>query len=146
MFLLYLLGCQTSIQFDFLSVLFLFFFLIVVVLLLVVRGGTVYLPIPPSWPVVCFNFFQYFIYLLLDRGERREKEREREKRHCVVASCLHMTGTRSSSQACALTGNPTYLDLLLCRVMLNQPSQMSQGKMAPFFKSISLGLPAKMEA
>ena len=51
-----------------------------------------YLPIPPSWPVVCFNFFQYFIYLLLDRGERREKEREREKRHCVVASHVSPTG------------------------------------------------------
>ena len=57
MFLLYLLGCQTSIQFDFLSALFLFFFLIVVVLLLVVRGGTVCLPMPPSWPEVPDLYF-----------------------------------------------------------------------------------------
>ena len=46
MFLLYLLGCGTSIQFDFLAVLVVFKF--VVVLLLVVRGGTVCLPTPPS--------------------------------------------------------------------------------------------------
>ena len=44
MFLLYFLGCWTSIQFDFLSVLvvlFIYFLKIVVVLLLVVLGGTV---------------------------------------------------------------------------------------------------------
>ena len=53
MFLLYLLGCWTSIQFDFLSVLVLVFvFKFVVVLLLVVQGGTVCLPMPPSWPEV----------------------------------------------------------------------------------------------
>ena len=49
MFLLQLLGCQTSIQFDFLSVLVVFVFIFVVVLLLVVWGGTVCLPMPPSW-------------------------------------------------------------------------------------------------
>ena len=48
MFLLYLLGCWTSIQFDFLSVLVVFCFYIVV--LLVVRGGAVCLPMLPSWP------------------------------------------------------------------------------------------------
>ena len=47
-----ILGCQTSIQFDFLSVLVVFCFKIVVVLLLVVRGGTACLPMPPSWPEV----------------------------------------------------------------------------------------------
>ena len=49
MFLLLLLGCRTSIQFDFLAVLVLFAFKFVAVLLLVVRGGKVYLPMPPSW-------------------------------------------------------------------------------------------------
>ena len=49
MFLLYLLGCRTYIQFDFLSVLGFFVFNFVVNLLLVVRGGTVCLPTPPSW-------------------------------------------------------------------------------------------------
>ena len=43
MFLLYLLGYRTSIQFDFLAVL-------VVILLLVVQGSEVYLPTPSSWP------------------------------------------------------------------------------------------------
>ena len=37
MFLLYVLGCRTSLLFNFLSV-------------LVVRGGAVCLPTPPSWP------------------------------------------------------------------------------------------------
>ena len=37
-------------KFDFLSVLVVFCFSIVVVFLLVVRGGTVCLPTPPSWP------------------------------------------------------------------------------------------------
>ena len=47
MFLLYLLGCRTSIQFDFLAVLVVFVFKFVVVLW-VVQGGTVCLPAPPS--------------------------------------------------------------------------------------------------
>ena len=48
----YLLGCQTSIQFDFLSVLVVFVFKFVDALLLVVRGGTVCLTMPPTWPEV----------------------------------------------------------------------------------------------
>ena len=56
MFLVYLFGCRTSIQFDFLSVLVFFFFLSVIVLLLVVGGGTVCLPTPPSWPEVGMPF------------------------------------------------------------------------------------------
>ena len=51
MFLLYLLGCWTSIQFDFLLVLVVLCFYIVVVLLLVVQGGAMCLPMPPSWPL-----------------------------------------------------------------------------------------------
>ena len=55
-FLLYLLGCWTSIQFDLLSVLIVFCFYIVVVLLSVVRGGTVCLPTSPSWSEdICDN-------------------------------------------------------------------------------------------
>ena len=49
MFLLYLLGCQTSIQLDFLTVLVDIVFTFIVALLLVVRGGTVCLPMPPCW-------------------------------------------------------------------------------------------------
>ena len=51
------LGCRTSIQFDFLEVLVVFVFKFVVVLLLVVRGGTVCLPMPPSWPEVLSLIF-----------------------------------------------------------------------------------------
>ena len=51
MFLLYLLGCWTFIQFDFWQFWFFFVFKFVVVLL-VVRGGKVYLPMPPSWSEV----------------------------------------------------------------------------------------------
>ena len=60
MFLLYLLGCWTSIEFDFLSVLVVFCFSIVVVLLLVVQGGTMCLPMPPSWLAIC-QFLNIFI-------------------------------------------------------------------------------------
>ena len=52
MFLLLLLSCWTSIQFDFLTVLGVFVFKFVIVLLLVVQEGTVCLPMPPSWPEV----------------------------------------------------------------------------------------------
>ena len=55
MFLLYLLGCQTSMRFDFLSVLVVLCFKIVVVLLLVVREGMVCLPTPPSWLEVSYK-------------------------------------------------------------------------------------------
>ena len=70
-FLLYLLGCRTSMQFDFMSVLVvLFFFLILDVLLLVVRGGTVCLPMPPSWPEAqqmrtTFAFIKIYSYTSL---------------------------------------------------------------------------------
>ena len=49
-------------------------------------------------------FFKEFIYLFLDRGEEREKERERNS---VVVSHAPPTGdlTWPAPQACALTGN-----------------------------------------
>ena len=40
-----------------------FVFKFVVVLLLVVRGGTVYLPMPPSWPEVSKIRTQYFSFM-----------------------------------------------------------------------------------
>ena len=67
---LYLIGCWTSLQFDFLSVLVVFCFQIIVVLLLVAQGSTVCLPTPPPWPEVSlydlFNIVldgvcQYFV-------------------------------------------------------------------------------------
>ena len=47
------------------------------------------------------HFFKDFIYLFLERQERREKEEE--KHQCVVAS--RMPPTWPTTQACALTGN-----------------------------------------
>ena len=60
MFLLYLLGCRTSIQFDFLAVLV---FKCVVVLLLVVQGSKIYLPTPPCClEVVSLIFSIIFLF------------------------------------------------------------------------------------
>ena len=54
------------------------------------------------------NFFKKdFIYLFLERGEGREKERERregEKYQCVVAFHVPLLGTWPTTQACTLTG------------------------------------------
>ena len=44
-------------------------------------------------------FKKDFIYLFLERGEGREKERERNIRF----SCAHLGGTWPTTQACALT-------------------------------------------
>ena len=55
---------------------------------------------------VLSNFFKGFIYLFLERGEGREKERERN-----INVWLPLTwpplGTWPTTQACALTGNQT---------------------------------------
>ena len=47
-------------------------------------------------------FFKGFIYLFLERGEGREKERERN-----ISVWLPLTWPSLGTQACALTGNPT---------------------------------------
>ena len=75
-------------------------------------------------------------FLFLERGEGREKERERnthvwENRHQSVASHTPTLGTWTTTQACALTGNWTG-DLLVCTVALNPQSHTSQG----FFPNI----------
>ena len=67
------------------------------------------------------HFFKDFIYLLLDRGEGREEERERH----VVAS--HAPPPPTGPWACALTGNQTS-DPLVRRLALNPLSHTSQGK------------------
>ena len=52
------------------------------------------------------KFFKVFIYLFLERGERRDKERERN-----INVWLPLTwpplGTWPAAQACALPGNQT---------------------------------------
>ena len=72
-----------------------------------------------------FFFFKDFIYLFLDKGEGREKERERN-----IAVWLPLThpllGTWPTTQACPLTGNQTRVPLFYSPV-LNPLSYTSQG-------------------
>ena len=85
---------------------------------------------------LCFHFFKKdFVYLLLERGEGTEKERERNIN--VWLPLMHPSpGTWPATQACALTrsqtGNP-----LVCRPALNPPSHTSQGSSHIFiFKTL----------
>ena len=70
-------------------------------------------------------FFKDFIYLFLERGEGREKLRERN-----ISVWLPLTypllGIWPATQACALTGNRTS-DPLVLRSVLNPLSHTSQG-------------------
>ena len=76
------------------------------------------------------TFLKDFIYLFLDRGGGREKERERN-----ISVWLSLTrpllGIWPATQACALTGNPTD-DPLVHRLVLNPLSHTSQGGMKKF--------------
>ena len=71
-----------------------------------------------------FYPLKHFIYLFLDWGEWREKERERS------IGCLLNTPNWDSSwpatQACALSGNRTQ-DLSVCGTMPSPLSHISQG-------------------
>ena len=71
-----------------------------------------------------YSFFKRF-YLFLDRGEGREKERERNIN--VWLPLVHpQLGTWPKTQAYALTGNRTG-NPLVCRPELNPLSHTSQG-------------------
>ena len=73
---------------------------------------------------VYYSFFKDFIYLFLDRGEGREKERER---NVSVWSPLERTPPRiwPATQACALPRNRTS-DPLVCSPALNPLSHTIQ--------------------
>ena len=71
------------------------------------------------------SFKKYFIYLFLERGEGREKERERNMNVWLPLACP-LLGTWPATQACALTGNWTN-DPLVLRPALNTVSHTSQG-------------------
>ena len=77
---------------------------------------------PGHWLSWCWGFFYIFkkdfIYLLLERGEGREKERERN------ASTL--LDDQIYDDACALTRDGTG-DLSLCRTVPNRLSHAGQG-------------------
>ena len=85
-----------------------------------------------SSKVIYFYFLKtLFIYLFLERGERREKERERHQ--CVVTSHMHtLLGTWPATQSWALTGNRTG-DPLVGSPALNPLSQSSHGKSYFFY-------------
>ena len=78
------------------------------------------------------SFFKKdFTYLLLERGEGREKEREREKHQCVVASCAPPTGDLAHNP-----GMCPYWELKQwpfgLQVALNPLSHTSQGYLLVF--------------
>ena len=79
-------------------------------------------------------FFSFFIsiYLFLERGEEKEKERKRNI-HVWLPPMHPPLGTQPTTQACAPTGNWTS-NPLGCRPELNPLSHTSQGFF--FFKSV----------
>ena len=77
-----------------------------------------------SFPILSF-FKKSLFYLFLDRGEGRDKERERNLN--VWLPLMHpQLGTWPATQACALTGSQTS-DPLVHRPALNSLSHTSQG-------------------
>ena len=74
-------------------------------------------------------FYKDFIYLLEERREGRDKEREKTsicKRYIDWLPLTHPMETWPAIQVCALTGNRTS-DLLVRRSVLNPLSHTSQG-------------------
>ena len=75
--------------------------------------------------IINYLFKKDFTYLVLERGEGKEKERERN-----IPVWFPLTypplGTWPATQARALTGNGTG-DPLLFRLVLNPPTHTSQG-------------------
>ena len=69
-------------------------------------------------------------YLFLERGEGREKERERNINVWLPLACP-LLGIRPTTQACALTGNQT-CNPLVHRPVLNPQSHTSQNLNAKF--------------
>ena len=78
-----------------------------------------------------FSFLKDFIYLFLESGEGKEKERERS-----INVWLPLMGplleTSPTTQACALTGNLTR-DTLVLRLALNSLSHTREGYIFSFF-------------
>ena len=85
------------------------------------------------YPFTGVYIFKDFIYLFLERGEGREKERERDINVWMFLKCP-LLETWPTIQACALSGNQTS-DPLVHRPALNPPSHTSQGNIL-FLKKI----------
>ena len=71
-------------------------------------------------------FFKLLFILFLERGEGREKERERNMNVWLLLVCPPL-GTWPATQACAPTGNQTG-DPMVHRLALNPLSHTSQGE------------------
>ena len=85
---------------------------------------------PPFFVIVYCGLLGYYFHLkiiclFLERGEGREKERERNINVCLPLTCS-LLGTWPTTKACALTGNQTS-DHLVLRLALNPLSHTSQG-------------------
>ena len=74
--------------------------------------------------LILFYFLKIF-HLFLERGERRDKEKEKNISVWLPLTCP-LLGTWPETQACALTGNRIG-DPLLCRLVLSPLSHTSQG-------------------
>ena len=72
-----------------------------------------------------FSFFKDFIYLFLERGEGREKERERNI-NVWLPLMNPLLGAWPATQACALAENQIH-DSLVCSLAPNPLSHISQG-------------------
>ena len=77
-----------------------------------------------------FFFLKDFIYLFLERGEGKKKERERNISVWLCLVCPLM-GTWPATQTCVLTGNRASYPLV-CRPVLNPLSHTSQGNLQIF--------------
>ena len=78
------------------------------------------------------KIFFNFIYLFLERGEGREKKRERNTN--VWLPLAHpLLETCSTTQACASAGNGSG-DPLVCRLALNPLSHTSQSQFLIFYE------------
>ena len=70
------------------------------------------------------DFFKDFIYLFLERGLGREKDRKRNIERLPLT--YPQLGTSLATQACVLPGNQTS-DLSVCKLVLHPLSHTSQG-------------------
>ena len=77
--------------------------------------------------VLGFFFFKDFIYLFLERGEGKEKDRERNI-HVWLPLMSPLLRSWPTTESCALTGNRTS-DSLVCRPTLSLQSYTSQGSL-----------------
>ena len=79
------------------------------------------LAVPTGIPTSHLYIFKDFIYLFLEKGGRREKERERN-----INVCRPLLGIWPATQARALTGNQTH-DPLVRKLALKPLSHTSHG-------------------